>query len=290
MFVEWFNFKTSMSNAIFAKDGTAQGVAKQRLIETIAKADKRVINDPYAAPFVIGAGFIEFTGHKFMAWLGQKMVPGLHEHLISRTRFVDDLIRIAAADGVEQYVILGAGYDSRAHRLDLPSSLEIFEVDRDEIQDRKRLKLPKGLPNAERVTYVPVDFTHQSLSQQLLAAGFDATKSTVFTLEGVSQYITKEALVSTLDELKTIIQNSNSTLFLSYVDEAFDKDPEVCFGEGYPNALKRANLIKSLSEKVGEPWISFYSETEIGEMLSRLGFIIQRNVTLEDLGPVGRSL
>ena len=295
MFAECFNFKVSMSNAIFAKDGTAQGVAKQRLIETIADADKRVINDPYAAPFVIGAGFIKVTGHKFMAWLGQKMAPGLHEHLIARTRFVDDLIRTSAADGVEQYVILGAGYDSRAHRLDLPSSLKIFEVDQDEIQERKRLKLPKGLPNSEQVLYVTVDFTHQSLSQQLLAAGFDVTKSTVFTLEGVSQYITKEALVSTLDELKILIQNSNSKLFLSYVDEAFDKDPEVCFGKGYPRAVKRANLIKSLSEKVGEPWISFYSEAEIGDMLSQLGFVIQKNVTLEDLnplyfGPVDRTL
>ena len=133
MFAECFNFKVSMSNAIFAKDGTAQGVAKQRLIETIADADKRVINDPYAAPFVIGASFIKVTGHKFMAWLGKKMAPGLHEHLIARTRFVDDLIRTSAADGIEQYVILGAGYDSRAHRLDLPSSLKIFEVDQDEI-------------------------------------------------------------------------------------------------------------------------------------------------------------
>ena len=108
------------------------------------------------------------------------------------------------------------------------------------------------------------------------------TKSTVFTLEGVSQYITKEALVSTLDELKMLIQNSNSKLFLSYVDEAFDKDPEVCC-EGYPGAVKRANLIKSLSEKVGEPWVSFYSEAEMGDMLSQLGFVIQKNVTLEDL-------
>ena len=295
MFAECFNFKVSMSNAIFAKDGTAQGVAKQRLIETIADADKRVINDPYAAPFVIGAGFIKVTGHKFMAWLGKKMAPGLHEHLIARTRFVDDLIRTSAADGVEQYVILGAGYDSRAHRLDLPSSLKIFEVDQDEIQERKRLKLPKGLPNSEQVIYVTVDFSHQSLSQQLLAAGFDVTKSTVFTLEGVSQYITKEALVSTLDELKILIQNSNSKLFLSYVDEAFDKDPEVCFGKGYPRAVKRANLIKSLSEKVGEPWISFYNESEMGDMLSQLGFVIQKNVTLEDLnplyfGPVDRTL
>ena len=82
---------------------------------------------------------------------------------------------------------------------------------------------------------------------------------------------------------------------MSYVDEAFDKDPEVCFGKGYPRAVKRANLIKSLSEKVGEPWISVYSEAEIGDMLSQLGFVIQKNVTLEDLnplyfGPVDRML
>ena len=47
-----------MSNSIFGKDGTAQGVAKQRLIETLAKSDKRIINDPYADRFVIGAGLI----------------------------------------------------------------------------------------------------------------------------------------------------------------------------------------------------------------------------------------
>ena len=44
-----------MSNSIFRKDGTAQGVAKQRLIETLAKPNKRVIYDPYAKNFVLGA-------------------------------------------------------------------------------------------------------------------------------------------------------------------------------------------------------------------------------------------
>ena len=51
-----------MNNSIFTKDGTAQGVAKQRLIETIAGPDKRVINDPYADRFIMGAGFNEADG------------------------------------------------------------------------------------------------------------------------------------------------------------------------------------------------------------------------------------
>ena len=146
-----------MSGIIFEKDGTAQGVAKQRLIETIANPDARIINDPYADRFVLGASLIKLLGHKLNVWLAHKLVPGFHEHLISRTRFIDDLIEKNAASEVEQYGILGAGYDCRAHRLELPSSLRIFEVDQSEVQARKQSKLPEELPNAENITYVAVD-------------------------------------------------------------------------------------------------------------------------------------
>ena len=134
----------NMSNSIFVKDGTAQGVAKQRLIETIAGPDKRVINDPYADNFVIGSGFIKLMGHKLNAWLSEKLAPGFHEHLISRTKFIDELIEKSASNGIEQYVILGAGYDSRAHRLELPSSLKIFEVDQPEVQIINWPNFPKS--------------------------------------------------------------------------------------------------------------------------------------------------
>ncbi|MCU4177071.1 class I SAM-dependent methyltransferase [Carboxylicivirga sp. N1Y90] len=117
-----------MSDSIFRKDGTAQGVAKQRLIESLAKADKRVIYDPYAEKFVLGAGIIKLMGHKLSVWITQKFAAGFHEHLISRTRFIDDLLEKSTANEVEQYVILGAGYDLRAHRLNLPSTLKIFVV------------------------------------------------------------------------------------------------------------------------------------------------------------------
>ena len=284
-----------MSNSIFVKDGTAQGVAKQRLIETIAGPDKRVINDPYADSFVIGSGFIKLMGHKLNAWLSEKLAPGFHEHLIARTKFIDELIEKSAVNGIEQYVILGAGYDSRAHRLELPSSLKIFEVDQPEVSDNKLAKLPEELPNSENVTYVNIDFSYQSLTDQLIGAGFDQEKSTIFTLEGVSQYITKEAVSSSIKELASLTRDTNSIFFMSYVDELLDKNPEACFGEGYPNPAKKASLIKGLSAKVGEPWMSFYSCAEIEDLLSQNGYSIQENVTLEDLNslyfsPVGRTL
>jgi methyltransferase (TIGR00027 family) len=284
-----------MSNSIFRKDGTAQGVAKQRLIESIAKPDKRVIYDPYAKDFVQGAGLINLMGHNLNIWLTKKMAPGFHEHLIARTRFIDDLVEKAAAEGIEQYVILGAGYDLRAHRLKLSEQIRIFEVDQPDVQERKRAKLSTDLAESDRVVYVGVDFNHQTLKEQLLNAGYDQSKSAVFTLEGVSQYISKEAVRSTLNEIKDLTADVKATFYISYVNELINKNPEACFGKGYPNPAKKIDLIKNLSARVGEPWISFYASNEIDDLLKEYGFSVSEDKTLADLndayfGPVGRRL
>jgi len=284
-----------MSNLIFRKDGTAQGVAKQRLIESLAKPNKRVIYDPYAKYFVLGASLIKLLGHKISVWLGDKIVPGMHEHLICRTRFIDDLIEESTSAGIEQYVILGAGYDSRAYRLKLPPKLKIFEVDQPEVQGIKRLKLPKSISNRKNIIYVSIDFNNQSLKEQLLDSGFDKSKSTIYTLEGVSQYIPKEALSSTLKELATLNANSNSKIFISYVNKLLLEDSKACFGMGYSKPEKAIKFIINGAKKVGEPWISFYSAEEIQNLLSENGFIVIENQTLADLNskyfaPVGRLI
>ena len=284
-----------MSNSIFRKDGTAQGVAKQRLIESLAKPSKRIIYDPYAENFVLGAGIIKLMGHNFSVWLSKKFVPGFHEHLISRTRFIDDLIKKSISEQVEQYVILGAGYDSRAYNLKLPSGLKIFEVDQPEVQEIKISKLPDEIPNAENITYVSVDFNHQSLKNQLLNSGFDKSKSTIYTLEGVSQYITREALNSTLSELALLTPNSNATFFMSYVNRLLREDPKACFGIGYSKPERAAKFITNGAAKVGEPWISLYSSKEIEDLLSQNSFTLIENKTLADLNskyftPVGRTI
>lgn len=283
-----------MSNTIFRKDGTAQGVAKQRLIESIASPSKRIIYDPLAARFVSGAGMIKLMGHRLSVWLTKKFAPGFHEHLISRTRFIDDLVEQTVTNGVEQYVILGAGYDLRAHRLDLSPSLPVFEVDQAEVQDIKRSKLPADLSKASNINYVRIDFNKEKLSDQLLNAGFDPKKSTVFTLEGVSQYITKEAVHSTLAELDDLMQ-AETIFYMSYVDQLLIDQPEACFGKGYPSPEKKAEMVMRLSQRVGEPWISFYTENEIKEVLEKYGFSLLENKCLRDLNaayfePVGRKL
>ena len=284
-----------MGKLIFRKDGTAQGVAKQRLIESLAKPDRRIIYDPYAKNFVLGANIIKLMGHRLSVWLGNKIIPGMHEHLISRTRYIDDLIEKSTFANIEQYVILGAGYDSRAHRLKLPSKLKIFEVDQSEVQELKRLRLPDNMPNRESITYVNIDFNHQSLKEQLINVGFDQNKSTIFTLEGVSQYISREALDATLKEVADLNPNSNSKIFISYVNKLLKEDSKACFGKGYSKPEKAVSFITNSAAKMGEPWISFYSAEEIESILSQNNFTLIENKTLADLNskyftPVGRTI
>jgi len=284
-----------ITKSSFNKDGTAQGVAKQRMIETLAKPENRVINDPYAKYFTIGSGFLKFLGHNNLIWITNKFAPGFHEHMVSRTKFIDDLVEESVYLGAEQYVILGAGYDTRAHRLNLHNTKKIFEVDQAEVQIRKRSKLPKDLSNLEKITYVDVDFNHQSLRDRLLEAGFDQSKSTVFTLEGVSQYVTKRALEKTIKELSELSQKANAIFYMSYVSDLINKNPKACFGKGYLNPEKKIDLILKGVAKVGEPWISLYNEKEIEKMLFQYGFSLKDNKTLSDLNslyfsPVGREL
>ena len=284
-----------MGKLIFRKDGTAQGVAKQRLIESLAKPDRRIIYDPYAKNFVLGANIIKLMGHRLSVWLGNKIIPGMHEHLISRTRYIDDLIEKSTFANIEQYVILGAGYDSRAHRLKLPSKLKIFEVDQSEVQELKRLRLPDNMPNRESITYVDIDFNHQSLKEQLINVGFDQNKSTIFTLEGVSQYISREALDATLKEVADLNPNSNSKIFISYVNKLLKEDSKACFGKGYSKPEKAVSFITNSAAKMGEPWISFYSAEEVESILSQNNFTLIENKTLADLNskyftPVGRTI
>jgi len=278
-----------------SKDGTAQGVAKQRLIETLALPEKRVINDPYACEFVFGAGVVRMMGHRFSVWLSQKILPGWHEHLVSRTRFIDELVEESSINETEQYVILGAGYDTRAHRLDFPHPLRVFEVDQPEVQERKRKKLPSGLLNNKSIVYVPVDFSYQSLSNQLIESGFDSSKSTIITLEGVSQYISKEDFSALVQEIASLTQNIDATFFVSYIDELFTTNPEECCGVGFQKAGEKFELVRTLSAKAGEPWISFYADTEIERIFSINGFSIEVNTTLGDLNsryftPVNRTI
>ncbi|GAB1510782.1 class I SAM-dependent methyltransferase [Actinophytocola sp. KF-1] len=105
--------------------------------------------------------------------------------LAARTRFFDDAVTGALDAGVRQVVVMAAGYDSRAWRLARPG-VRFFEVDHPATQHDKRGRAPDGGP-----AYVPVEFGRDPVADALVAAGFRAGEPSVFTVEGVTMYLTE---------------------------------------------------------------------------------------------------
>ncbi len=127
----------------------------------------------------------------------------LRAFLVARSRYAEDLLAESVARGVTQYVLLGAGLDTFAHRNPYPH-LRVFEVDHPATQQWKReLLLTSGVPSPANLTYAPVDFEHQTLAAQLTSAGFDPTAPTFFAWLGVVPYITLPAFRATIAFIAT---------------------------------------------------------------------------------------
>lgn len=272
-----------MLRLVFKKDGTAQAIAMHRLVETLEKENKRIIYDSFASKFVIGGPLFKIMGYKFNIWIFKQIIPGLHEHLIARTKYLDDIIEKSVANESKQYVILAAGYDSRANRLKLPPELNIFELDQYEVQRRKTAILDITIPRSNKINYIEIDFNQDSITKKLLNAGFDPLKNTIFTLEGISQYISKGSFYSTLKEISQLTKRSKTTIFFSYTDCMINKYPEDLFGKDYPNPKQKIVRIKKIVNALSEPWISFYSKKEIEKLLFKNNFTLKEIKKLENL-------
>jgi len=122
----------------------------------------------------------------------------LRAFLVARSRYAEELLARAVAEQARQYVLLGVGLDTFAYRNPWPQ-LRVFEVDHPATQQWKReLLQTSAIPIPPNLTYVPVDFECQSLSEQLQAAGFDPTQPSFFAWLGVVPYLTLSAFRATV--------------------------------------------------------------------------------------------
>jgi methyltransferase (TIGR00027 family) len=178
---------------------TAAGIALARAIESEKPEDERICYDPYARQFVPAwmfsiIGF--FIRRGYTEWRG----PGVNGFLVARDRYIDDLLLEELQNGLQQLVIIGAGYDSRAYRFDMSQrGVAVFEVDHPATQkskqDRVRAVFGK-LP--VHVNFVPVDFNTQTLEQPLTEAGYHPGFKTLFIWQGVTMYLTAKSVDDTL--------------------------------------------------------------------------------------------
>jgi methyltransferase (TIGR00027 family) len=115
---------------------------------------------------------------------------------------MDDLLSDTLEQGLRQVVILGAGFDSRAYRFDrLKDGVKVFEVDHPATQQAKVKKLtrilgPGGLP--DYITFVPIDFTRETLEVRLPECGYSDRLKTLFIWEGVTMYLDAPSVDATL--------------------------------------------------------------------------------------------
>ena len=193
---------------------TATGIAIMRAIESEKPEAERICYDPYARQFVNGALY-RFV--KFFDRIGysEKRGPGVMGFLAVRERHIDEYLKTCLAYGVQQVVILGAGFDARAYRFEeFKHGVKVFEVDHPATQQAKLEKLEKifgAVP--PYVIYVPIDFNTQTLEQRLPECGYDEHVKTLFIWQGVTQYLTAESVDSTLTFVARCSAPDSSIIF-----------------------------------------------------------------------------
>jgi methyltransferase (TIGR00027 family) len=172
------------------------------MIEQYQPAKTRLFDDPFAKELVGGpiCFMLRFAGmRKVTVQQTDAVGKGIYGAQICRTRYIDDVLRAAASQGIHQLVILGAGYDTRPYRLPEIKNVKVFEVDLPAVQADKKDKLRKFLGKLpEDVSFIPIDFDTQTLETVFSGTAFDPGKPAVFIWEGVTQYITEEAVRRTL--------------------------------------------------------------------------------------------
>jgi methyltransferase (TIGR00027 family) len=187
---------------------TALSVAAARAVET-ATAEP-LIRDEFAYLLVSTAGQPwERLASPGFEWIGDDQ-HGRRAHRLAcdyqavRTHFFDSYFADAVAAGIRQMVILAAGLDSRAYRLDWPAGTTVYEIDQPQVVRYKTetLESAGAAPKATRRT-VPVDL-RDDWPAALSAAGFDRSQPTAWLAEGLLPYLPAEAqdrLFDTLTEL-----------------------------------------------------------------------------------------
>lgn len=261
---------------------TAENVAFVRALESLKPEGERICYDPYA---------VRFLSQQYLMFLematrdpSKTPFPGVHNSLSARVRYFDDFVKKFIDEGLEQLVILGAGYDTRAHRIEeLKDKVRVFEVDHPETQNVKMEKIRDifgSLP--DHVAYVSVDFGTEDFSQQLIEHGYERSQKTVFIMEGLIYYLPPKAV----DEmLSFIIKNSGigSAIIFDYVYESsIDRTDGIC-GVRCTACDQKAikNATKDMAQQ-GEPYKFGIKEGMIEAFIAQRGFSRVCNVASED--------
>lgn len=190
---------------------TAEAVCLMRAREQLRDPAHRILHDPYAAAFLSPAGRLGLRAAALapaVADAAEVLASGLQTYVLARHATFDHWLHQALAQGAEQVVLLGAGYDTRAWRMseDL-AGRPIFEVDHPATSRRKTRLLAEAhqadgprWPEVRREV-VECDFESERFVDRLRDRGFHPERRTFWIWEGVTMYLRRAAVVRTLEDL-----------------------------------------------------------------------------------------
>lgn len=271
---------------------TAEGTAAGRAIASYRLEKDRLFEDRFARGFlkfgyrvIVDLLRLPGIGTALLA-MRERQLPGIMGNLLCRTRFIDDTLRDALKRGFDQVVILGAGFDSRAYRIPGIDRVRVFEVDHPTTQAWKQTRLKRLLGILpSHVTFVPIDFDQQDLAHVMPATGFRSGNQTFFIWEGVTQYITAEAVDATFRYISRIVATGSEIAF-TYIHRGIINSSVDFKGS--------QRLISNLKRQ-GEPWTFGIDPAEITQYLAKRGFVLVEHVGALDyltryLNPLGRQM
>jgi len=182
---------------------------------------------------------------------------------IMRSRYTEDCLAESVARGVRQYVILGAGLDTFAYRQPAwGKSLRIYEVDHPTSQEAKRERLVDAQVSVPgNLIFAPINFETTSLREGLFAAGFDSGIPTFFSLLGVTQYLTGEAVESIFRFVQSQPRGTELVFDFIVPDDLMPAAEAAALG-----------AIASFAADRGEPWLTILRPEELKSRLTALGF------------------
>jgi methyltransferase (TIGR00027 family) len=233
---------------------TALRVAIRRAAHQLIEKP-RVLDDPIAVRLV-GPGYA-----RDMKRASHKVARDFRLFMAARSRYVEDRLAEAVANGVTQYVILGAGLDTFAYRNPFPA-LRVFEVDFPATQEGKRAMLAEAaIALPESLTFVPLDFEHQTLAEGLAAAGFDSGSAAFFGWLGVAPYLTLEAFRATLGVIAQLPAGSAVGFDYAVAPETLSPAGRTAF-----------DRLSGRVAAAGEPFQLFFTPEQMASELRRAGF------------------
>jgi len=265
-------------------------MALQRALEAAFPPERRLVDDPLAVSLldqplraVAKASAMPVLGRVIPA-LYDIGWPGPRPSAVARTRLIDETLEQLVASGTAQLVILGAGYDSRAWRLPALRGVRVIEVDRLETQRDKLARLRHGGHDARAVSFAPVDFEVDRLADAVERAGLDRSVPSVWLWEGVTNYLSPEAVDRTLATIKELAAPGSWVLFTYVHRGALDGSTHFAEAKRWTRSVARA----------GEPWTFGLEPARLAAFLDARGLTLEWECSTAEAGrryfpPVGRS-